>query len=49
MYSHVSMPEFGDIVTHVDNLKFGDVPASTFALPESYVIHDIALTKNEAK
>lgn len=49
VYSRVSMPEFGDIVMHVENLKFGDVPASTFALPEGYAIRDIALARNEAK
>jgi hypothetical protein len=43
VYSHMTMPEFGDIVMHVENLKFGDVPASTFALPEGYAIRDIAL------
>lgn len=42
VYMNLSMPEFGDIVTHVENLKFGDVPASTFALPEGYAIRDIA-------
>lgn len=42
VYMHLSMPEFGDIVTHVENLKFGDVPASTFALPEGYAIRDVA-------
>jgi hypothetical protein len=42
VYMHLSMPEFGDIVTHVENVKFGDVPASTFALPEGYAIRDIA-------
>ena len=49
MYSSLHMPEFGDIVMHVENLKFGDVPASTFALPEGYAIRDIALARNEAK
>lgn len=49
MYSHVHTPEFGDIVMSVENLKFGDIPASTFALPEGYAIRDIALAKNEAK
>jgi hypothetical protein len=49
MYSHVHTPEFGDIVMHVDNLKFVDVPASTFALPEGYAIRDIAVANNEAK
>jgi len=49
MYSHLHMPEFGEIVMHVENLKFGDVPASTFALPEGYAIHDIAPAKNAAK
>jgi hypothetical protein len=49
VYSHISMPEFGEIVTHVENLKFGDVPASTFALPDGYAIRDIALAKNDAK
>jgi hypothetical protein len=34
---------------HVENLKFGDVPASTFALPDGYAIRDIALANNEAK
>ena len=43
VYLQLHMPEFGDIVSHVDNLKFGDVPASTFALPEGYAIRDIAL------
>ena len=43
VYLQLNMPEFGDIVSHVDNLKFGDVPASTFALPEGYAIRDIAL------
>jgi hypothetical protein len=42
VYMHLSMPEFGDIVTHVENVKFGDVPASTFALPEGYAMRDIA-------
>jgi len=42
MYVNMSMPEFGDMVTRVENLKFGDVPASTFALPEGYAIRDIA-------
>lgn len=42
MYLNMSMPEFGDMITRVDNLKFGDVPASTFALPEGYAIRDIA-------
>lgn len=42
VYMHLSMPEFGDMITRVDNLKFGDVPASTFALPEGYAIRDIA-------
>jgi len=42
MYVNLSMPEFGDIVTRVENLKFGDVPASTFALPEGYALRDIA-------
>jgi hypothetical protein len=49
VYSHVSSPEFGDMIMHVENLKFGDVPASTFALPDGYTIRDIALAKNEAK
>jgi len=49
MYSHVTGPEIGDIVMHVENLKFGDVPASTFALPDGYAIRDIALANNEAK
>jgi hypothetical protein len=49
MYSHVSGPDIGDIVMRVENLKFGDVPASTFALPDGYAIHDIALAKSEAK
>lgn len=49
VYSRMSMPEFGDIVMHVENLKFGDVPASTFALPEGYAIRDIAPARNEAK
>jgi hypothetical protein len=39
----MSMPEIGDFYMHVENLKFGDVPASTFALPEGYAIRDIAL------
>jgi hypothetical protein len=39
----LSMPEIGDFYMHVENLKFGDVPASTFALPEGYAIRDIAL------
>ncbi len=39
----MSMPEIGDFFMHVENLKFGDVPASTFALPEGYRILDIAL------
>jgi hypothetical protein len=39
----MSMPEIGDFFMHVENLKFGDVPASTFALPEGYAIRDIAL------
>jgi hypothetical protein len=39
----MSMPELGDFFMHVENLKFGDVPASTFALPEGYAIRDIAL------
>ena len=43
VYMHLSMPEIGDFVMHVDNLKFGDVPASTFALPDGYRIRDIAL------
>jgi hypothetical protein len=43
VYMHMTMPEFGDFVMHVENLKFGDVPASTFALPEGYAIRDIAL------
>jgi hypothetical protein len=42
VYMNLSMPEFGNIVTHVENVKFGDVPASTFALPEGYAIRDIA-------
>jgi hypothetical protein len=42
VYMHLSMPEFGDIVTHVENVKFGDVPASAFALPEGYAMRDIA-------
>jgi hypothetical protein len=42
MYLNMSMPEFGDMITRVDNLKFGDVPASTFALPEGYAMRDIA-------
>jgi hypothetical protein len=42
VYMHLSMPEFGDIVTHVENVKFGDVAASTFALPEGYAMRDIA-------
>ncbi|MCS0582533.1 hypothetical protein NX784_13110 [Massilia pinisoli] len=42
MYMNMSMPEFGDMITRVENLKFGDVPASTFALPEGYAIRDIA-------
>jgi hypothetical protein len=33
----------------LENLKFGDVPASTFALPEGYAIRDIALAGNDAK
>lgn len=49
MYSHTFTSELGDIVMQVENLKFGDVPASTFALPEGYAIRDIALAKNEAK
>jgi hypothetical protein len=49
MYSHVTGPEIGDVVLHVENLKFGDVPASTFALPDGYAIRDIALADNEAK
>ncbi|MCS0629470.1 hypothetical protein NX786_09005 [Telluria mixta] len=43
VYMQMSMPELGDFVMHVENLKFGDVPASTFALPEGYAIRDIAL------
>jgi hypothetical protein len=43
VYSRTSMPEFGDTFMHVENLKFGDVPASTFALPDGYAIRDIAL------
>lgn len=39
----MSMPEIGDFYMHVENLKFGDVPASTFALPEGYAMRDIAL------
>ena len=39
----MSMPEIGDFHMHVENLKFGNVPASTFALPEGYAIRDIAL------
>ena len=39
----MSMPEIGDFYMHVENLKFGDMPASTFALPEGYAIRDIAL------
>ena len=39
----MSMPEIGDFYMHVENLKFGDVPASTFALPDGYRIVDIAL------
>jgi hypothetical protein len=49
VYSHTFTPEFGDIVMRVDNLKFGDVPASAFALPEGYVIRDIAPANKEAK
>jgi hypothetical protein len=49
VYSHTFTPEFGDIVIHVENLKFGDVPASTFALPEGYAIRDIAVANNDAK
>ncbi len=43
VYMQMSMPELGDFVMHVENLKFGDVPASTFALPDGYRIRDIAL------
>jgi len=49
MYSRTFTSEFGEIVMQVENLKFGDVPASTFALPEGYAIRDIALARNEAK
>lgn len=49
VYSRVSMPEFGDTVMDVENLKFGDVPASTFALPDGYAVRDIALAENEVK
>jgi hypothetical protein len=49
VYSRTSLPEFGDTVLHVENLKFGDVPASTFALPDGYAIRDIALARNDAK
>jgi hypothetical protein len=49
VYSHTFTSELGDIVMQVENLKFGDVPASTFALPEAYAIRDIALARNEAK
>lgn len=49
VYSHISSPDFGDVLIHVENLKFGDVPASTFALPEGYSVRDIALAKNDAK
>jgi hypothetical protein len=49
VYFHMTMPEFGDTVMHVENLKFGDVPASTFALPDGYAIRDIALAGNDAK
>lgn len=37
------MNESDDIqLLRKENLKFGDVPASTFALPEGYAIRDIA-------
>jgi hypothetical protein len=39
----MSMPEIGDFYMHVENLKFGNVPASTFALPNGYRMVDIAL------
>jgi hypothetical protein len=41
VYMHMSMPEYGDTVMHVENLRFGDVPASTFALPEGYAVRDM--------
>jgi hypothetical protein len=45
LYFRSTSARFGDRITRVENLKFGPVPASLFALPDGYPIRDVVLPK----
>lgn len=42
VYMRTSSPLFGEHFTHVENVKFAEVPASSFALPAGYKVRDFA-------
>jgi hypothetical protein len=41
LYSRTVTPRDGEIVIRLDKLKFGDVPASLFAIPADYPVRDL--------
>jgi hypothetical protein len=43
LYSRSVSPVEGEAVVRLDNLKFGEVPASLFAIPADYPIRDLVL------
>lgn len=43
LYSRTVTPRDGETIVHLENLKFGDVPASLFAIPTDYTIRDLVL------
>ena len=45
VYLRTASPLFGETFTRIENLKFADVPASTFVLPAGYTVRDIALAQ----
>jgi hypothetical protein len=43
VYTHTVSPRFGERTVRIDNVRFGDVPASMFAIPADYAVKDVVV------
>jgi hypothetical protein len=49
VYSRRFTPREGETIVRIENLKFGDVPESMFAVPSDYPIRDLVLNAPQSE